>query len=410
MTFKRLMAIGGIICCTTVAWFTLAGALKVRSESTGRRLGPEVVGNLGGSMEQRHPEIYYLSSTNARTKRFIQPVRSRVQVDLEYEPRKKGLLWYRAYDAQFEGEYLVRNPSPITQTFYMRFTFPARDARYDRFSLAIGDRSTDKMPANGEITESVILEPGADTTLRVTYHSTGIDHWIYSFGDSPRVRDFALQMRTNFKDINMPAGTESPTARESTDAGWSLTWGYSDVIGASSIGMDMPAVVNPGPVAARMTFFAPISLLFFFAVLVIMGSVRGVNLHPMNYFFLAAGCFAFQLLFAYLVDLIPAMWAFAISAFVSLGLVSGYLWKAAGAGFARLGALAQFAYMVLFSYSFFFPGLTGITITIGAVMTLALLMAFTAKLDWETIFVGKRRARRDPPVGAASAATPPPIQ
>jgi len=70
------------------------------------------------------------------------------------------------------------------------------------------------------------------------------------------------------------------------------------VIGARAIGMDMPAVVNPGPVAARITFFAPVSLLFFFAVLVILGSVRGINLHPMNYFSWPPGVsrFSFSLL------------------------------------------------------------------------------------------------------------------
>ena len=107
--------------------------------------------------------------------------------------------------------------------------------------------------------------------------------------------------------------------------------------------------------------------------------MRSVNLHPMNYFFLACGCFAFQLLFAYLVDLIPLPVAFCISAAVSLILVSGYLSLATGRAFARIAAIAQFAYMVLFSYSFFFDGLTGLTITIGAIATLALLMVTTAR-------------------------------
>jgi hypothetical protein len=115
----------------------------------------------------------------------------------------------------------------------------------------------------------------------------------------------------------------------------------------------------------------------------------------MSYFFLAAGCFAFQLLFAYLVDLVPLFGSFLIAATVSVLLVNGYLWRAAGAKFARIATLAQFAYMVLFSYSFFFDGLTGITITIGAVITLALLMAFTARVDWNTALT--------------SRATPPPI-
>jgi inner membrane protein involved in colicin E2 resistance len=161
--------------------------------------------------------------------------------------------------------------------------------------------------------------------------------------------------------------------------------------------MGMPSVANPGPVASRMSFFAPVSLLFFFAVLVLMGMVWGIRLHPMNYFFLAAGCFAFQLLFAYLVDLIPLPLAFAISAVVSLALVSGYLFAAVGRRYAQLAAVAQFAYMVLFSYSFFFEGLTGLTITIGAIVTLALLMITTAKVNWGDKFTLKTTAGRFPP-------------
>ena len=41
--------------------------------------------------------------------------------------------------------------------------------------------------------------------------------------------------------------------------------------------------------------------------------------------------------------------------------------------------------MILFIYSFFFDALTGITITVGAILTLALLMAFTAKTDWAEV-------------------------
>jgi inner membrane protein involved in colicin E2 resistance len=128
-----------------------------------------------------------------------------------------------------------------------------------------------------------------------------------------------------------------------------------------------------------------------------MGMVWRISLHPMNYFFMAAGCFAFQLLFAYLVDLVPLLLAFVISAAVSLALVSGYLFAAAGRQFARLSFVAQFAYMVLFSYSFFFEGLTGLTITIGAIVTLALLMATTAKVNWADKFASKTVLRGVPP-------------
>ena len=68
---------------------------------------------------------------------------------------------------------------------------------------------------------------------------------------------------------------------------------------------------------------------------------------------------------------------------------------------ARTAACAQFAYMVLFSYSFFFDGLTGITITVGAIATLALLMAFTAKVDWDQTL---RRKALPPAIPTAAQA------
>ena len=53
--------------------------------------------------------------------------------------------------------------------------------------------------------------------------------------------------------------------------------------------------------------------------------------------------------------------------------------------------------MVLFSYSFFFDGLTGLTITLGAIITLALLMLTTAKINWAEKF---SPAPMNPPPGA----------
>ncbi len=384
MTITRLIAISSIVVCTGVAWFVLAETLNIRSAATGARLNPEVQKNWGPVLKQEQPTLYYEAPAEGRSRREIQAEQSNIHVTLTYDAKNKGLLWYRTYFADFEAEYLVKNPTPIPQTIYAAFRFPAEDARYDRFSLTFGDKKTDKEPENGQLIESLQLAPGAEVPLKVTYHAAGVDSWSYVLTGSKRVRDLHLSMTTNFREFNVPVGAESPTSRSAD--GLRFNWDYNDVIGAHAIAMEMPAVTNPGQVAGRMTLFAPVSLLFFFAVLVIVAMRDGLDLHPMNYFFLAAGCFAFQLLFAYLVDLLPLLTSFIIAASVSLVLVNGYLWRAAGGRFARLAALAQFAYMVLFSYSFFFDGLTGITITSGAIVTLALLMAFTARVNWSTVF------------------------
>jgi hypothetical protein len=244
---------------------------------------------------------------------------------------------------------------------------------------------------NGCLTQAISIPAGQSVPLQVAYRTRGCDDWRYDFGAAARIRDFQLAMTTNFTEIDFPAGTSSPSQRVRTATGWNLSWHYGDVISPHSLGVAMPGVLNAGPVAARISFFAPVSLVFFFAVLLILGAVRGVNLHPMNYFFLAAGCFAFQLLFAYLVDLLPVHASFAIAAAVSLVLVSGYLHLVGGRRLSLVALPAQFAYMVLFSYSFFFEGLSGLTIAVGAVVTLAILMVASARVDWAGTF--RRRPR-----------------
>ena len=403
MKALHLLAIIGIYLCTCAGWFILGGAVTLRTGNTCRVLDDEITRNWGTPLTQAHPAFFYIAPTASRAKKAVLPDSSDVKVDLHYEPKSKGLLNYRTYSATFEASYTIKNPTPIAQTIYGTFTLPDEKARYDAFSMKLGGKVTDKAPVSGSITESLELPAGGSATVTIRYVAGGLDTWRYEFSGAQRVRNFKLVMNTDFADYNFPGDTASANGeRVSSGKGWRLTWDYSDVLGARAIGMDMPKMLNAGPIASRIAFFAPVSLLFYFAVLLIMTMALHHPLHPMHWFFLAAGCFAFQLLFAYLVDLVPALPSFAIAAAVSLLLVTMYLWRLGGGRFARLAALAQFAYMVLFSYSFFFDGITGLTITIGAIITLAILMLTTARMDWSQCFTGKAV---QPPALPTQAAT-----
>src|SRR5215510_14045757 len=104
MTIKRLLAICIIVACTAVGWFLLAGAVRFRSGYSDNRLSAEVRKNWGPALAQQHPVLFYESPTSARSRREIQPERSDVTVKLSYDPKHKGLLWYRTYFVDFEAE------------------------------------------------------------------------------------------------------------------------------------------------------------------------------------------------------------------------------------------------------------------------------------------------------------------
>ncbi len=397
MTFIRILCIAVITLGAAAAWFILGSALTYRTQNWACQSTTEVFDVWGPAMDQQHPTAFYLAPNRAQGRVDLSPLPGKVQVNLKYEPKKRGLMWHRTYAVTFSAEYLIQNPTPVAQTIYVQFPLPSRQASYSQFAFTLGDEpSRDSTPKDNMVTEAITIPAKQSLPLKVAYASRGMDTWRYLFPNAARVRGFQLEMHTDFQEYNFPAGTASPTARTPEDSPHTFIWQYDDVLTAPAIGMDMPKVLNAGPVATRISFFAPVSLVFFFTVLLLVGIVYNVNLHPVNYFFLAAGCFAFQLLFAYLVDQLPITWSFAIAAVVSLVMVSGYVRAVAGKRLFWVALPAQFCYMVLFSYSFFFDGWTGLTITIGAIITLALLMIFTAKVNWAQKFAKPSHAVTPP--------------
>lgn len=382
MKLTHLIVIAFIFVCTSIAWWLLGAVITQRTSHVSYQTGESVSGRWGPPLLQKHPSARYTSSSGGRVS--LQPAKSDVKVKLSYQPVKMGLLWHRTYGAAFVSNYTFTNNTAITQKFDIDFELPSSGALLDKikFTLGVGDNARDSIaaPEQGVITDSVQLAPGESIPIVVSYECRGMDHWRYAFADASRIRDFALTMNTDFTDVNFPIS--SPTDREQLEKGMQLVWKYEDAISAPGIGMEMPRELNAGPVAAQISFYAPLSLLLFFTVIIITVISRGLSLHPVNYFFLAAGFFAFPLLFSYMLDVFPVHLSFVIAAACSLLLVCGYLRAAAGEFLFRVAVVAQSAYMVLFSYSFFFKGLTGLTLTVGGIVTLGVLMALTAKVDW----------------------------
>jgi inner membrane protein involved in colicin E2 resistance len=199
-------------------------------------------------------------------------------------------------------------------------------------------------------------------------------------------------MQTNFRDIDFADDTLSPSSKRLMPDGWELTWQYSNLVSGFQIGMTMPEKLQPGPLAGEISYAAPVSLFFFFFLMFIITTLRNIDLHPMNYFFLATAFFAFHLLLAYLVDHISLHAAMIVSSLVSVGLVVSYLRLAVGARFAALEAgTAQLIYLVLFSYAFFWRGYTGLSITVIAIITLFVVMQATGRIRWSDRFASLNR-------------------
>jgi inner membrane protein involved in colicin E2 resistance len=403
---KQLLAIFFIYICTAAAWGILGATVMNRTYSSDSSNGERVSQLWGTAQNQTAPTFFYETKRQVKQnsikdgktvtevvteteKHFVPIDDSNVKAKLNLEHRQKGLLWYSTYKVNFGGEYSIANPAAENQRITMEFPLPAQQAIYDNFRLSVGGHVVDNIrPSGNSFSESFLLDPNKPIKVSVSYDSQGLSTWRYNFGSNVnQVKNFSMNVVTNFADIDFPEGTMSPTEKTKIDNGWLLTWHYKNLLTGYDLGLKMPDKLNPGPWVSKVTFFAPVSLFLFFFILFVFTTIKGIRVHPMNYFFIGAAFFSFHLLLAYLVDHISVDLAFAISSVVSIFLVVSYMRLVVSSKFAFVEVgLSQLIYLILFSYTFFFDQYTGLAITILCILTLFVMMQFTGRIDWSDVF------------------------
>ncbi len=390
----------------SIAWLFLGNTVEMRTHSQDQTLKYEVGQLWGTAQGQKAPMVQLnivkesqvtktvdgkkVTETKAEKVTHRLPIDgSRINTDLEIDYRQKGLLWYSTYRVNFSGEYETVNNTGEQGEAQITFEFPNSGAIYDDFRFLVNGKELENLDIEaGKVTGVVNLAPGEAQNFLISYKSQGMDEWWYDFGeDVNQIRNFSLTMNTDFKEIDFPQNSISPTKKVETDKGWELSWEYSNLLTGVKIGMALPQKLNPGPWVANVSYFAPVLLLFFLFILVIITVLRKIDIHPMNYLFVYAAYFSFHLLLAYLADHISIHLAFVICSLVSIFPVVSYMRLVVGKRFAFVEVgLSQFVFLVLFSYTFFFQGYTGLVITILAIITLFVVMQMTGKVNWTEVF------------------------
>jgi len=428
----RLFGIGTVFVVAAVAWQILGETAQRRIHERSEALGGDVQNLWGGAQEQRAPELKFSWSTPreaVRTeeengqKRLVRetvwdehdksaaPAQTRIDAALDLSQRLKGLVWYSLYDVSFSGRWQYRHAESESGTLTLAFRFPDPGAMYDDFKFIVDgkDLAADLRMQDGRVAVDVNVVPGQVVSLAVSYKSRGQGVWRYTPAASGEgvtsLRDFRMTVRTNFAAVDFPAGTMSPSLRRAAAEGQHMEWAFAQVLTGHGMGVVMPERIQPGVLAAELAKSGPVSLLLFFLILLVLSVLRGLDIHPVNYFALAAAFFSFHLLFAYTVDHTPLGWAFALASAVSIGLVVSYLRLVVSPRFAfREAAAAQLVYQVGFSLAHFWKGQTGLAVTVLAIATLFVLMQLTGRIRWSDVLSGAPRGPAEPPPAPVPAA------
>jgi hypothetical protein len=386
---RRIFAVALIFAATSFAWMILGTTLLTRTYSSDTTLRGKVASIWGAEQIYAPPS---LSARDGEECIRLPLERTRAHAALNLEHRQKGLLWYATYQVDYRAEYSFRNQSGRDLNATFSFPLPSSGTVYDGLTLTLDGKPIESSANNCRLTSNVLVPDGAEPHFGIAFRSQGLGLWAYRFAEGTgqatgEAKDFELTVSTNFPNVDFPENTLAPTGKRQIPAGWELTWSYRSLMSGFPINVVMPEKLQPGPLAGEISYFAPVSLFFFFFLMLVITTLRGIPLHPMHYFFLAAAFFSFHLLLAYLADHISIHLAFVLCSTVSILLVVSYLRLITGLRFALVEAgLAQFVYLVLFSYAFFFKGFTGLAVTIGSILTLFFVMQLTGRVDWSAKF------------------------
>ena len=384
----------------------------------------------GGPLVITPPRIYYELTKERKGKvggleavssyqemETVDPSSSGIKLDLSLERKKVGNLWFPIFIATYQGAYEYKMDSiPVEHRSDPLFLLPGLNSSESIFrSIELKINGSTVEPLSKLISNTPIeltSELKADGALLVDfyYETTGTDYLLYTLSNQKKKADsergnsegtiekerltrldnFNLKLTTDFLKYDFPGRTIPYTTIRETEKETEFEWQFDKTVTGKNIGIIVPEETNPGERAARISFFAPISLLFFFVVMTIFGILTKQNLHSMHFFFLAATFLSFHLVYSYSSDHVSMYIAFGIAALVSCFLTFSYLARVKDRKYSFIAMLLQLLYLVLFSWSFFYKtdsglGITGLTVTIVSVLTLFVLMQLTAKLDWKNL-------------------------
>lgn len=409
MNARRLVAIVFIFALASLGWLMLAGTVSFRTHELDTSLSAEMASLWGPDVLVQIAPRWVGSGETPRNRSADA---AEINVVMDHATRNKGLLWFSTFKLDFDAAYSLAPDEDLGEGAFV-MELPAGARSYDRLEVSVDGRDLADASLRAAETGTLRVPMSRDEAheVRVRYATRGRNVWLYSpsevrfsgderdpdrvftaEGPLRKLENFSLTVQTNFADIDYPKGSQSPSTPAGLQGDFATArWTYASALTTQPMGVAAPAPVNAGPATARMSMFAPIGLAFFFAVLLAIVITRGVRLHPMHCLFIAAGFFAFHILLAYLVDVIDVHLAFWISAAVSTALVISYMRLVVGLRLAVVHVgVAQLVFLVGFSYAFLAVGRTGLTITIGAIVTLFVLMQMTGRVDWHSV-LGRQR-------------------
>lgn len=194
----------------------------------------------GDKLEQTAPQIRYVVkepytyTTTVKDKivkvndtqqvnRYLTLAGSQIQVKLNQDVDVKGRS--SIYQVDYTAEYKVNNPLTDINSFFFEAPPPNGYSLLARYKV---ERDGTPLPQKnpGDYGFPFRLEPGAETTLKVTYQAQGGPRWVYN-ASGQLLSKFRLTTIADFSPVDFASGI-APTNKKIEKGNTIFTWVFDD--------------------------------------------------------------------------------------------------------------------------------------------------------------------------------------
>jgi hypothetical protein len=364
-----------------IGWMMLAERLDRRTYKAMSYQLEAVKQIWGGDLAQPMPSVRYkLFGSDVSTLSKGELHASDIAVTLKVDYRKKGLVYYTGYHAEFTGQYTIKNPEQ--ENIYLSFIFPyptrQGEGVLQNFKLLVnGQEDIDDTEYQPNLALwTGLLAPSDTLNITVQYDGRGLKHFAYGFEPSKQINNLTMKIDVQgAKNLDYAASTMPPTeASQETPEGKILSWKLDKALTQLNIGVILPDKLNVEKQLFVMTARAPAFFLLFLISLIAILRLTKESLNFIQIAVTSIAYFLFYPLFAYLVIYLGLTFAFLISLSIIGLLILNYMRILHGFKIAFAVFTAYLFYLGLTSLAALLPTYTGLILTLEGVVLMGIIM------------------------------------
>ncbi|MBD2103657.1 hypothetical protein [Leptolyngbya sp. FACHB-261] len=384
---------GFLVLILLISGFFLCSTLGNRYHNWEQARVAQVAATVAGDrMEQTAPQVRYLiqepytytvqidnrlvqREEKREVPRFLALEGSEIQVTIDQAQNLQDRR--NNYRIDFAADYRVRNSLAKAQDLFFEVAPPSGYSLLQ--NLRVEREGTRLQLANpGNYSFPMRLEPGAETSFRVTYQAQGAPRWVYNAGGQ-LLSNFRLTANANFPNADFASGI-APNGINSRGQGKAFTWVFQDNVSVSNpfgVFTATGPILNTG-VLPRLLLLAPAVFLWWLLLLYLSLPL------PLRNVAIAAGVFfACLLALTYLSRVVDAKLAWAGLSLVLLSLAWGLGARNRSASLAAV--VCTLAGAVLPVLGLLVP-YTGLTLSLAGLLSAVWL----AVRNWYGLELGER--------------------